>query len=208
MLGGRLLANLSHQANYLGKFDEAVQLARAAQATTFARPAATVSAMFLAMEARALAGSGQARACRQVLHKAEQAFERRDPSRDPSWISYFNPEELAGEAAHCFRDLGRSEETRLFGAQALDPATTPLRTRAFIGMVNATGALTGGNLDEAVALATEAVDLAGPLQSRRYVRYLADFHGSLVAKHAGHPLVVLFTEKAAQYHPMFVPASA
>jgi hypothetical protein len=73
-------------------------------------------------------------------------------------------------------------------------------------MVNATGALTGGDLDEAVALATEAVGLAGPLQSRRYLRYLADFHGSLVSEHAGHPLVVLFTEKAAQHHPMFIPA--
>jgi hypothetical protein len=33
VLGGRLLSNLSHQANYLGRFDEALQFARAAQAS-------------------------------------------------------------------------------------------------------------------------------------------------------------------------------
>lgn len=106
LMGGQILSNLSHQANYLGNFSDAVQFARAAQAATTSKATATVSAMFLAMEARALASIGDAAGCADILHRAEQAFERSNPGEDPEWISYFDALELAGEAAHCFRDLG------------------------------------------------------------------------------------------------------
>ena len=156
VLGGRLLSNLSHQANYLGRYNEALQFARAAQTGAVGRVTATVNAMFLAMEARALASSGDSRMCAQVLHRAEQAFAQRDPAKDPAWISYFDALELAGEAAHCFRELGQPRETQMFAAQAIDPVNTPPRTRAFISMVTAAGAYRAGNLDEALSLATEA----------------------------------------------------
>ncbi len=90
VLGGRLLSNLSHQANYLGRYSEAVQFARAAQTGAAGRATPTVNAMFLAMEARALASSGDARMCAQVLNRAEQAFAQRDPTEDPAWIRYFD----------------------------------------------------------------------------------------------------------------------
>ena len=187
VLGGRLLSNLSHQANYLGRYNEALQFARAAQTGAVGRATATVNAMFLAMEARALASSGDSRMCAQVLHRAEQAFGQRDPAKDPAWISYFDALELAGEAAHCFRELGQPRETQMFAAQAIDPVNTPPRTRAFISMVTAAGAFRAGNLDEALSLATEAVGLTGSLQSSRYVRYLADFYQSLAERHAHNP---------------------
>jgi tetratricopeptide (TPR) repeat protein len=153
VLGGRLLSNLSHQANYLGRYNEALQFARAAQTGAVGRVTATVNAMFLAMEARALASSGDSQMCAQVLHRAEQVFAQRDPSKDPPWISYFDALELAGEAAHCFRELGQAHETQMFAAQAIDPVNTPPRTRAFISMVTAAGAFKAGNLDEALSLA-------------------------------------------------------
>ena len=85
-------------------------------------------AMFLAMEARALASSGDARMCAQALHLAEQTFARRDPLKDPQWIGYFDELELSGEAAHCFRELGQPRETQMFAVQAIDPVATPART--------------------------------------------------------------------------------
>jgi hypothetical protein len=139
--------------------------------------------MFLAMEARALASSGDARMCAQVLNRAEQAFAQRDPAEDPAWISYFDGLELAGEAAHCFRELGLPHETQMFAAQAIDPVDTPPRTRAFISMVTAAGAFRAGNLDEALSLANDALGLTGSLQSSRYVRYLTDFHRCLTERH-------------------------
>jgi hypothetical protein len=157
VLGGRLLSNLSHQANYLGRYAEAVQFARAAQTSAAGGATATVTAMFLAMEARALAGSGDARMSAQALHRAELAFGQRDTSKDPHWIGYFDELEMAGEAAHCFRDLGQSRETQTFAAQAIDPVATPPRTLAFISMVTAAGAFKAGSLDEALAHATSAL---------------------------------------------------
>jgi tetratricopeptide (TPR) repeat protein len=200
VLGGRLLSSLSHQANYLGRYDEALQFARAAQSSG-ARASGTVTAMFLAMEARALASSGDARLCAKALNLAEQAFARRDPSKDPQWIGYFDELELAGEAAHCFRELGQPRETQRFAAQAIDPIGTPARTRAFISMVTAAGAFKARNLDEALAHATEAVSLAGNLQSSRYVRYLTDFYGSLTERHSANLAVRQFADTVKRTYP-------
>ncbi|MEO6090653.1 MAG: hypothetical protein ABIQ18_46880 [Umezawaea sp.] len=201
LMGGQILANLSHQANYLGRFTEAVQFARAAQSAIAGQSSATVKAMFLTMEARALASLGDAKGCIDVLHRADQAFERRDPNSDPDWSSYFDALELAGETAHCFRDLGRSQETQHFSSLAIEPLLTPPRTRAFIGMVNAAGALTGGSLDEAISIATDAVGHAGSLQSSRYLRYVTDFHRSVANGHGAHPLVRDFTELLRGSYP-------
>jgi tetratricopeptide (TPR) repeat protein len=208
VLGGRLLSNLSHQANYLGRYNEAVQFARAAQTGAAGRATPTVNAMFLAMEARALASSGDARMCTQVLNRAEQAFAKRDPTEDPAWISYFDALELAGEAAHCFRELGLPHETQMFAAQAIDPVDTPPRTRAFISMVTAAGAFRAGNLDEALSLANDALALTGSLQSSRYVRYLTDFHRSLTERHAHDPAVRQFTGLLAKTYPRLRLAGA
>jgi tetratricopeptide (TPR) repeat protein len=209
LMGGQILSNLSHQANYLGNFSEAIQFARAAQAATVGEASATVRAMFLAMEARALASIGDSQACAAVFHRAEQAFDQRNPGADPDWISYFDAWELAGEAAHCFRDLGQPRETLRFVEQAIDPVHTPARTRAFIEMVSAAGALRAGDLDQAVSIATDAVRLAGALRSSRYLQYVADLHGLMTEKNASYPSVRAFTELVgASYPTLALPKSA
>lgn len=209
LMGGQILSNLSHQANYLGNFSEAIQFARAAQAATVGEASATVSAMFLAMEARALASIGDSQACAAVLHRAEQKFDQSNPGSDPDWISYFDAWELAGEAAHCFRDLRRPRETLLATAQAIDQIRTPARTRAFIDMVSAAGALRAGDLDRAISIATDAVRLAGSLQSSRYLQYVMDFHGLLREKNSSHPCVRAFTELVTVSYPaLVIPKSA
>jgi hypothetical protein len=104
---------------------------------------------------------------------------QRAPAEDPQWIYYFDELELAGEAAHCARDLGQAQQARDFAVRALDPAVTPARTAAFISLVDAAAALRGGDLDEALALASGAVQLAGSLQSARYLRYVSDFHAAV-----------------------------
>ena len=201
LMGGQILSNLSHQANYLGNFSEAIQFARAAQAATVREASATVRAMFFTMEARALASIGDSQACAAVLHRAEQAFDQRNPGDDPDWISYFDAWELAGEAAHCFRDLGQPDETLRFVEQAIDPVQTPARTRAFIEMASAAGALRAGDLEQAVSIATDAVRLAGALRSSRYLQYVADLHRLLTEKDASHPSVRAFTELVGVSYP-------
>ena len=198
LMGGQILSNLSHQANYLGRFDDAVKLARAAQSATAGKATGTVESMFLAMEARALASVGDDRGCIAALTRAEQAFERRREADDPDWIGYFDELELAGEAAHCFRDLGRSTETLSFATQAIDPIRTPPRTRSFISMVTAAGELRAGNVDAALVLATESLQLAGSMKSDRYRTYVRDFHQSIA--HIRTAEAVAFTELVRVAH--------
>lgn len=191
LLGARLLSNLSHQANYLGAFSHAVQLARAAQAATTNRgpSSATTLAMLTAMEARALASLGDAAGSAAALTRAEQAMDRSNPDEDPEWISYFDRAELAGEAAHCFRDLHRPAETGEFSSLAL-PSGCPPRTRAFINLVSAMAELHAGRLDEAVNGVRHAVALAGSLKSSRYQRYVRDFVAAAVKLHPRDARVV------------------
>lgn len=197
LMGARLLSNLSHQANYLGRFREAVELARAAQAVTGPRTSNTVSALLLAMEARALASLGESTACAAALAKAESAFERRQGD-DPPWIGYFDRVELAGEMSHCFRDLRRAAETAQFATLAIDPVLTPPRTMALIKMVSAAGALHGGALDEAIATARAAVEMAGGLRSSRWRTYVRQFLRAVPTIHATDPRVIDLRELVAK----------
>ena len=146
--------------------------------------------MLLTMEARALASLGESSTCAAVLTKAEQAFERRTPDGDPAWIGYFDHAELAGEAAHCFRDLQQATETETFSALALDPVLTPPRTRALIDMVRARGALHAGNLDQALATARAAIELSGSLRSRRWRSYVREFLRAAADAHGKDARVV------------------
>ncbi|GAA3552615.1 hypothetical protein GCM10022222_40330 [Amycolatopsis ultiminotia] len=201
MLGARMFSSLSHQANYLGRFTDAVNYARAAQSATIGRATSTVSAMFLAHEARALASLGDKSGTGRALSQAEKLFGTRDPDQDPEWVKYFDAFELAGEASHCFRDLGDWRQTKVFTEQAIDPASTPPRTRAFIQMVSAAGSLSSGDLEEAVTLASHAVELADGLQSARYIRYLTDFHGALAKAAPEHQLAHGFGELLHRQYP-------
>lgn len=189
LLAARLLANLSHQANYLGSFHNAVELARAAQHAAQGCRAGRTTAMLHAMEARALASLDDGAGCAAALHLAELSLDRAVDASEPAWISYFTPEELAGEAAHCFRDMRRPAETGHFGALAIGALNTPARTTAFINLVTAAGFLEGGHVEQALTTARHAIELAGPLQSSRYQRYVRDFLRSAAKAHPRSPLV-------------------
>ncbi|WP_418155428.1 hypothetical protein [Actinoalloteichus caeruleus] len=184
VMAGRIFSNLSHQANFLGRFDEALHYARDAVTISAGTLSNTARAMFVAMEARALASLGDAPGTVRALQRAERLFESRNPENDPPWVSYFDKFELASEAAHCFRDLGLAAECRRYAQASMDPDHTPARTLAFMRMVGASGTLAGGDVDQAVELAREAIHAGLSVQSARYVKYLRDFYSSLAAKDA------------------------
>jgi hypothetical protein len=175
MMGGRLLGNMSHQANYLGNFDQAVQLARAAQEGAKGSASATTMASFCAMEARAHAGNRDSAACIRALQVAEKVFEGSNSSDDPEWIRYFDAAELAGEGAHCFRDLRNPRVAQEFVTRA-EELTDPsyVRTLAFVRLVHAASFVHEREPGQAVAVAREAIGLAGHLKSQRYLRYIED----------------------------------
>ncbi len=180
MLGGRLLSNLSHQANHRGHFGDAAKYARAAQQATTG--VATCRQHTVPRpRARALASMGDSTGCSRIIHTAETTLDRSNPGSEPAWAWYVDANGIASEWAHCFRDLGDAENAQRFVNQAIEGVAP--RTQAFMRVVSAQATLRSGNLDEALATAHRAADLVGPLNSARYQRYLADFHADLMQAH-------------------------
>lgn len=197
LMGARLLANLSHQYNSLGKFPQALTAARAAQAALRGHGTPSVETMCVMMEARALASVRDERGATLAIDHAERLFKRR-AGNEPAWISYYDAAELAGDSAHAFRDLGAAAQTREFAEAALT-ASTPRRTRAFIQLVSADAALACGELEQAAALAVEALESGSDLRSQRYLRYLESF--ARAVPDLRHPVLARFTDIVSDRHP-------
>lgn len=194
MLGGVLLANLSHQANYLGDFREAAQLARAAQEGAKSRATPTALALFAAHEARAHASAGEERAATAAIADAERYFSRSNSADDPEWLRYFDSAELAGEIAHCFRDLGVHHPHLINHAREhVDRAVAETgpqysRTLGFVRMVQASIDLESGEVDKSLTHAKLALASATGLKSARFQRYVTDYRRQLT-RYADVPAV-------------------
>lgn len=182
LLGGTILDAMSHQATYLGRSADAVNLARAARSGTRGIATAGVTAHFHAMEARALAVGGDSVGAGKALNSTVRVFEKREPGRDPEWISYFDDTELSAEFSHCFRDLGRHKDALTYAARATSGASN--RSDFFVRMVEAASHLATpdsphADPDLACDVASEAIRSGSQLKSARCIRYLTDFRRQL-----------------------------
>nr|WP_039937825.1 hypothetical protein [Streptomyces himastatinicus] len=198
MLGACVLANLSHQANYLGQASRAVQLARASVEGGKGGSTPRGMALFLAHEARALSTAQDYTGAVRAMNEAEKCFERVDTADDPKWLSYMDEAELVGEFCHCFRDLKRGSEAVRFAERAValtDPKYA--RTLGFVRMVLAQSQLLNGDLEEAVATATQAVEAAEALQSARFQRYVENFQHD-ISPYAGSAVIRQFKERVRE----------
>ncbi|MFI6959624.1 hypothetical protein ACIBJI_39935 [Nocardia sp. NPDC050408] len=201
-MGARLLANLSHQANFVGAFDDAVMYARAAQSALRGHGTASVETMCVMMEARGLSSLSDRTGAASAIHRADVIYDRRGGD-EPAWISYYDPAELAGDTSHCFRDLQLAPKTMEFIGHALTDDTPP-RTRAFIQAVAGDAALIAGDLEEAGTLAAAAVINGDGLRSARYLRYLSDFYNRIPAGATRHPALAEFVDLMHTHYPALV----
>jgi tetratricopeptide (TPR) repeat protein len=197
LLAASVLDAMSHQATFVGRFTDAANLARAARRGTRGIATSTLSAHFYAMEARALARLGDARACDLALSEAVKEFERRNPEADPEWIQYFDDAELSAEFGHCFRDLGRPVDATRYADQCLGTIDDGiyLRSDFFATMVLADSHLNAGEPERACTVAMEALKLGEQLRSARCVSYLREFRSRLTSIRTT-PTVADFDEQA------------
>jgi len=194
LLAATILDAMSHQATFLGRFREAANLARAAGTGAGASATATLKSHFRAMEARALAAAGDVVGTHRALSDAVHLFEARDGD-DPSWISYVDDAELAAELAHCYRDIGRAQDTIRYAQIGLTPDGSSPRSDYFVTMVLATGHLQAGELDAACEVAQRGIDAAARLKSARAAEYLRQFRAKL-APYEATAAVASFNERA------------
>ncbi|MFD5518483.1 hypothetical protein [Streptomyces sp. NPDC127066] len=195
-LAGSILSAMSHQATFLGRYTQAATLARAALMGISPVATPTLRAQFHAMEARALARTGDVRACEAALSAATKALESRNTDDEPEWISYFDEAELAAEAAHCFRDVNSARQAVAHAENAM--SGNHVRSDFFATMVLADAHLRAGDVEEACRVALDALDLGEQLKSARCVSYLTEFRQNLTA--AGDSVHVhAFTEQVTEH---------
>ncbi|RSS38442.1 regulator [Streptomyces sp. WAC08241] len=179
--GSYVLLTMSRQAVYLGHGREAVQLARVAQQGVGPAAPPGVQAMLHAVEARGHAVLGEARVCSASLVRAERALETARPGDEvPYWARSFDEAQLAGELAHCHRDLQQHRYAAQHAERALQlRAPGFARSRLFSRVVLATSRLALGELEQACALGAEAAQQASEMRSARAVEYVRDFERRL-----------------------------
>ncbi|WP_327700330.1 hypothetical protein [Streptomyces sp. NBC_00459] len=199
-LAGSILSAMSHQATFLGRYTQAATLARAALMGISPVATPTLRAQFHAMEARALARTGDVSACEAALSAATNALESRNSHDEPEWISYFDEAELAAEAAHCFRDVNSARRAVAHAENAM--SGSHVRSDFFATMVLADAHLRAGETEEACRVALDALDLGEQLKSARCVSYLAEFRQNLAA--TGENAVSRSFTEQVQEHRLWV----
>jgi hypothetical protein len=173
-LAAEILAAQAHQALYLFRPDEAVDLARAAQAAASRHGSATLLTECQVMEAHGHAARNDACACGMALARAERTFDRAARDDDPVWLAYFDEAYLAARMAQCFRDLGEAGHAARYARRSLDMDGRYVRGRAFNLSLLATAHAARGEPEQACAIGRQALDLTVRLTSARSVRYLRD----------------------------------
>jgi hypothetical protein len=197
--GGFVLVTMSRQAVYLGHGREAVQLARVAQQGIGTGAPPAVQALLHAAEARGHGVLGEARACTAALARSERALNAAcSGDETPSWAGFFDEAQLADEFAHCHRDLREYRTAAQHAERSLQlrgPAYA--RSRLFCRVVLATARLGLGEVEQACALGTEAVQQAAEMRSVRALEYVRDLARRLEA-HRDTAMVRAFHERVAE----------
>ncbi|MPY56308.1 tetratricopeptide repeat protein [Streptomyces spongiae] len=196
VLGGQILAGLSHLATSLGRPDEGAALARAGIATARDTGSPLGLMRLYAMSARAHAALGRPRETSAALRAAEKQLDAsRGAAQESPWVRFLDHHYLQAESAVCFRDLGLAAQAEQTASESVRAHADRRRRQAISRSVLATAHLQQNRLDEAVATATEALDALSGVHSERSIQALRDFRGRLASRRK-EPLVREFEQRS------------
>ncbi|MEU6712949.1 sporulation protein [Nonomuraea sp. NPDC046802] len=174
-LGGYILVTMAIQALTRDEPSAAIDMAQAA--TERAKHVATprTLAFYAAIEARAHARDGDRRAAEHALATAETLLSRARPGQDPPWIRYNEFGRLAGDATEAYCDLRMPDKVQQWGTHAALPAGLHVRANGMLLTILARGRLQAGELDEALALTRQAVEILAHVTSERARAHIRAF---------------------------------
>lgn len=196
VLGGQILAGLAHLYVSLGHAAEAAQLARAGLVTAKHAGSPLGLMRLHVMAARAYAAAGEIRSATTSLHAAEVSLDAStDALHESLWVRYLNAAYFEAEAALCHRDLGEAYTAEVLAESSIAANTNRRRRQAISRSVLATAHLQQGRLDQAVAVATSALDGLSGVRSERSVQAMRDFRQRL-RPYGAEPMVREFKRKA------------
>lgn len=173
-LGAEILAAQAHQALYVARPGEAIDLSRAAQVAAIKHGSATLLTECIVMEAHGHAAHNDPRACGTALATAERTFDRATEEDNPAWLAYFDEAYLAARMAQCFRDLGEASHAARYALRSLDMDGRYVRGRAFNLALLATAHAAQDEPERACSVGRQALGLTVRLTSARSVHYMRD----------------------------------
>ncbi|MFJ5116486.1 transcriptional regulator [Kitasatospora sp. NPDC088548] len=195
-LGAHVLAGMADQATLLGNPQEGRRLAQAGRQGLRRADSPACLADLWALEARALAAAGDAKAAAHAVTEAEHAFANVLPDREAEWAKFIDGAYLHGEIANVFRDLDQPDHAAEHAHRSIDYARAQGRARrgAMSQAALAVSHIQRGDLDAAHAAGVRAIDLSRRVKSSRSVEAVQDVQRRMVPFGA-HPLVADFRER-------------
>lgn len=170
--GAGVLSDFAYQAIWMGKPELAVE--PLSQALIHTRHPTARSALHL-RRARAHAAMGNAGACHQDMKAAEAMLltDTRDPA--PSWCRWMSTADLAVDSGQCMLDLGRTDEarSRIEEGLSLLPRSRD-KTRGVFRTYEARALLQAREIEQALAVSNESLDLAQRIGASRCVKLVRD----------------------------------
>ncbi|MCQ8772064.1 sporulation protein [Streptomyces telluris] len=179
-LGSYILATMAMQSMMRGFASQAIDMAQGAYERV---PAADPRVLGFAklIEARAHARDGDARSACACLATAEQFQERgqAEGTGERPWIDFFTRQRVVTDATEIFRDLGRPKSTFAWHALGAMPGDAFARSRGIRLSVLATAHAQQGDLDAALPLGQESLQVFSRLQTARGLDYIKIFTNAL-----------------------------
>ncbi|MCN0152271.1 hypothetical protein [Salinispora arenicola] len=181
-LGAHVLAGMSDQANLLGHPREALMLARAGRRGLPSEASPACLADLYILEGRAHAALGDTTAAVASVVRSERVFGSVIRDEEPAWAKFIDAPYIFGEAAHCFRDLGRPSELERFANESSTGARLQGRARrgALSEAALSIADLDRSNIEAAATRATHVVDLAASVNSSRAIETVRDLQRRLL----------------------------
>ncbi|MFI9364373.1 hypothetical protein ACIG5E_25465 [Kitasatospora sp. NPDC053057] len=175
--GAGVLSDFAYQSNWLGEPKVSVdQLGYALSGTQHP----TARSLLLLRRARAHAALGEGAACYRDLSAAEVALGSRSVDPAPSWCAWMGSADLAVDSGQCLLDLGRTKEAhaRIVEGMALLPGARD-KTRGVFLTYQAKGYLQSDEVEQALAVTGESLDLATRIGAPRCVALVRELAPAL-----------------------------
>ena len=175
-LGAHILSFMSFQSYSMDNPRDSLAIIEVAQADAKPRSPARARALLSARESLAHAKLGDKQGSAHALNVAQAHYDQSDDLNSPDWTCWFTTAELAGMTGRSFLDLNEPAEAEQHLRTALHlGADFSVRSRTIYLLRLATALARQNKLEEACAVATQAVDATAGLHSTRSADFLSDF---------------------------------
>lgn len=186
VIGASILNFMSYQASTLGNFREAVAMAELPLSRRIGSIPARVQALLLSRRALGESCSTNSSQPGKSLNLATAAMDRASNAPQPEWSHWFKEAELYGVAGRCFLQAGDFAQASKHLRVAIDVQTSDfVRGKALYTAQLAMSELCMNELDAALEVGHQAVDLSEQISSRRIIEQLSLFDRRLASTPAG-----------------------